>query len=546
MTNKKTTKRALTMSVVSLFLCFTMLLGTTYAWFTDSVISSGNKIQAGTLDIQLFMYTDVDQRVEITDESAPIFGSDESILAQNNVADTLWEPGKTQVVYFAIKNNGSLALKYTVDLFVTAVTKNLNEALVYTIVPDAQYGEIDARSSINWDTAKQVGLGNNMQTDEPVPLYPDDATTPEVEGEHYFALAVHMLEEADNKYQNGSITFDLTVYASQLAYEEDSFGKDYDAEAEYPYVAQKMLDVKESATRIQIKSVASVEFPRVAAADETAPVTLTVAETTVSPNITVTDGYEVKAFDVSVTNVKEGNTEDIYVNLYIGKGFDPQTFKLYHYDDEITCSYDPIEGYVRFTTTSFSPFTVVYDADSEYVVPENQAPEDLPKADLVRREDLENVDHPWGSYGQWSPTEGLDSQLEAAYIFSSIDTAEEAAANPYAAWICDFVVSLDRDLGENQIFLGGNYGSFAWVGFHNGTIMPKANEEVALLTGVGAKFTYLDIVTTVEEFICGVGDVDDALAGATFTVKLRLTNPENSAEYWDVATVTHTFTGAAE
>ena len=53
MTNSKQTKSALFSSVVALLLCFTMLLGTTFAWFTDSASTSVNKIQAGTLDIQL-------------------------------------------------------------------------------------------------------------------------------------------------------------------------------------------------------------------------------------------------------------------------------------------------------------------------------------------------------------------------------------------------------------------------------------------------------------------------------------------------------------
>ena len=88
MTNKKTTKRALMMSVVSLFLCFTMLLGTTYAWFTDSGTSSGNKIMAGTLDIKLFMHTE-NGAVEITNESDPIFGA--AGLAQDDAAATLYE-----------------------------------------------------------------------------------------------------------------------------------------------------------------------------------------------------------------------------------------------------------------------------------------------------------------------------------------------------------------------------------------------------------------------------------------------------------------------
>ena len=110
MTNKKTTKRALMMSVVSLFLCFTMLLGTTYAWFTDSVTSSGNKIMAGTLDIDLFMHNEDGTVVEITDAKEPLFGT--AALAQDS-NNTLWEPGKTQVVYLSLVNNGTLDLPAT-------------------------------------------------------------------------------------------------------------------------------------------------------------------------------------------------------------------------------------------------------------------------------------------------------------------------------------------------------------------------------------------------------------------------------------------------
>ena len=49
----KSTKRSLLLSVLSLMLCITMLLGTTYAWFTDSVTSGKNKIVAGNLDVEL-------------------------------------------------------------------------------------------------------------------------------------------------------------------------------------------------------------------------------------------------------------------------------------------------------------------------------------------------------------------------------------------------------------------------------------------------------------------------------------------------------------
>ena len=53
MMNKKSTKRSLLLSALSLVLCLSMLVGTTFAWFTDSVTSGKNRIVAGNLDVEL-------------------------------------------------------------------------------------------------------------------------------------------------------------------------------------------------------------------------------------------------------------------------------------------------------------------------------------------------------------------------------------------------------------------------------------------------------------------------------------------------------------
>ena len=71
---KKTTKRALVSSIMAIVLCFSMLLGTTFAWFTDTVANTGNKIVAGSLDVQLLMWNGTDY-VDISDSNQPIFGS---------------------------------------------------------------------------------------------------------------------------------------------------------------------------------------------------------------------------------------------------------------------------------------------------------------------------------------------------------------------------------------------------------------------------------------------------------------------------------------
>ena len=225
MTNSKTTKRALVSSVIALVLCFAMLLGTTYAWFTDSVTSTGNKIVAGNLDIDLYMWTSATEKIEITNEAAPIFG--EGAIAQNNNASTLWEPGKTQVAYLSLVNAGSLDLKYRVAIEVKEVsTNNLLDVMTYAITPDATYGTVGA-----WDSAAAKSLNDVTLTN--MTTVANDVTLLNGQ-EHFFALSIHMDELAGNEYMDQSVTFDIKVLAGQLASEADSFGSSYDSLAVYP------------------------------------------------------------------------------------------------------------------------------------------------------------------------------------------------------------------------------------------------------------------------------------------------------------------------
>ena len=100
MDNSKKTKKALYASVMSLVLCCVMLIGTTFAWFTDSATTGVNKIQAGTLDVEL-----VDGQGNSLEGKALEFHDKEG---KTNI---LWEPGATfETGEFKVKNNGSLAL----------------------------------------------------------------------------------------------------------------------------------------------------------------------------------------------------------------------------------------------------------------------------------------------------------------------------------------------------------------------------------------------------------------------------------------------------
>ena len=284
--------------------------------------------------------------------------------------------------------------------------------------------------------------------------------------------------------------------------------------------------------------IATLTVNKTSVEDGVEDIKVVIVEDVPDDRIVVDAGETVKTYDITVTGLKPGNTELVDVELYIGEGLNIAHF--YHNETEI---FDYVynagtNGKIKFATATFSPFTVVYDANSTYVP--GTVPADLPVANVTKYVPTEDI--VWGDYDQWSPTEGIEAKLDAIYQFSCTETVEQVEDSKYANWYCDFYVKLDKDLGENEIFLGGNYGTFGWVGFHNGEMTLEANTELGLLESVTTNpWTYLEVVDYVGSFICGVGNVGDSLEGATFTVMLRLTNPENEAEFYNVATITYTW-----
>ena len=226
----KSTKKSLITSGLALLVSFALLAGTTFAWFTDSVTNQGNKIQAGNLAVDLLM--DKEQNgtyVSIAEEDGAIFDADENGNGYN------WEPGMTQIVYLGVQNKGTLALNYNFILDVTdaGLVGSLEyAALNGTRAADMQgittWEEVVDKATSDMPTTGGVGdvvAGNTTFAPGRV-LEPEETA--------YFAMAVHMKEDADNDYQNGSITIDVNLIAKQAMSETDGFGSNqYDKDAEY-------------------------------------------------------------------------------------------------------------------------------------------------------------------------------------------------------------------------------------------------------------------------------------------------------------------------
>ena len=542
MTNN-TTKRALISSAMALFLCFVMLIGTTFAWFTDTASSTGNVIKTGTLEVELWQHFADGSSVNISETSASIFNHVDADTANGNTANTLWEPGKTQTVYLSIKNNGTLDLKYTVAIEVTDITNNLNEVLTYIITPDATYGTV---------TKADLDFANEGTAVNPGINFAGGDVALGAGLEHFFALSVHMDELAGNEYQGSNITFNIKVLAGQLASEKDSFDDQYDADATYPdgYVTLPAAeDFPVAGYEIPYfdgegNKIGTITVPASALPNGAAGLVYTVDPAAANPDVVVNGAIASYGFNINVEGLVANNTTPILTEVRIDKNVEGD-ISVYHYDEEVAVeSYNPETGMVRFYTTSYSPFTVV-------VTEKTPATDNsLPQAILEECEVETNIE--WKSYGGWAPTSGVEANLDVCYKFIAPHTADTVKNCEYKNWWVDFVLELNAPLGAdgktNEIFLGGKYGSWGWVGFHSGDLELAANTEVPMLGTVSERsddresgWTYEDIVKYVGEFTCGVGNVGNSLEGATITVTLRLTNPDNLAEHYDVNTVTYTF-----
>ena len=224
-------KKALLSSILSLILCVSMFLGSTMAWFTSNVSNTGNRIQAGTLKVDLLMdKQDGNGYVSIADGEGDIF----SESTGNGVS---WEPGKTEIVFLQVKNMGSLALKYNIVLTVkdtdTEDKINLASVLDYAIVNGATAESFAQANITGWETL--VAMDGVEVGDVPrgTITAAQNGQLAEEGSNDCFALAVHMDEDAGNDYQGKTLDIDVQVVAGQLAKEEDSFGNQYDKDATY-------------------------------------------------------------------------------------------------------------------------------------------------------------------------------------------------------------------------------------------------------------------------------------------------------------------------
>ena len=217
--NKKATKRALLTSIMALVMCVVMLVGTTFAWFTDTASTAVNKIQAGNLKVDLQMQKPDGSWVSAKGETL------EFKKATDAPADekVLWEPGCTyELPELRIVNKGNLALKYKISISGAkdATPENDKNDLKLLDVIDWTYSVIGAGG----DATAELGTERHLA-----------AKTGEADVFDTLTIKGQMQTSAGNDYQGMAIEgIAITVVATQDTVEKDSFGNEYDEDAEYP------------------------------------------------------------------------------------------------------------------------------------------------------------------------------------------------------------------------------------------------------------------------------------------------------------------------
>ena len=259
MESSKSTKWALLTSALALLMCVTMLVGATFAWFTDTASTGVNKIQAGNLDIKVEYRTTADGNWQLLDNATDLFGA----------AGTLFEPGHTRVVELRITNAGNLALKYKIGMNVVSETAGTNKAgnpyklsdyLKVGTTSIQQYNPTDQISSLMERLIFQKGdfgmwTARDFANFELEYTSNGNAHALQPGAAQILGIKVYMPETVGNEAnaisteKAASINFGLNVVATQYTVESDSFGTQYDKDAP--------LDFEPVSTAAELKAAAA-------------------------------------------------------------------------------------------------------------------------------------------------------------------------------------------------------------------------------------------------------------------------------------------------
>jgi predicted ribosomally synthesized peptide with SipW-like signal peptide len=233
MTSSKSTKRALMTGALAILMCVAMLIGTTFAWFTDTASTAVNKIQAGNLDVELaYKNSTTGGEFKKADKSTPVFDS-----------NALWEPGHVEYVVLKVSNAGSLALKYKLGINIASETGSTNVlGNEFKLSDHIRFAVLDGDrtgNSVDRDALVAAATADSKLIKEGYTAENHLTATGTDNSQKVVTLVVWMPttvgSEANHKTEVTAPSIDLgiSVAATQDTVEKDSFDNTYDKDAKY-------------------------------------------------------------------------------------------------------------------------------------------------------------------------------------------------------------------------------------------------------------------------------------------------------------------------
>ena len=352
MMNKKVTKSSLMLSVMALLLCVSMLVGSTYAWFTDTVTSSNNAIIAGNLDVDVY-YGDPADENSIKDTTA---------LFSNVVR---WEPGAVAYENLTVVNKGTLALKY--QMIVNFTDENHMIDGDYCLSQILKIGVV--KGGLTDGLSREAVLAEVTEWNSLADF--DDVLAGELLAgavADAYALVIWWEPTADDgnwNVNNGKETddgedflhigFGVSVIATQMMAEEDAFDKTYDEGARFPVNYSTTLGGKFGKIDVE------VEVPAGSFEPTSGEYTLEMSGYSFeNDNTAATLNFDMKLMDGSSkadTGISEYPVEIQLPHPFINA----DNLEVYHNNELVeNATYDAAKRTVSFVTDGFSPFEIKY------------------------------------------------------------------------------------------------------------------------------------------------------------------------------------------
>ena len=394
----KNKKMALLHSVIALLLCVSMLVGSTFAWFTDSVKTGINTIAAGVLDVELYHSNAAVQNEQVN--------ANTKLFMDLQGSPILWEPGVVSFENLRVANAGDLALTYQLALATDNENYIIDGNNQYGLSQILQVGVVEGGITAT-DRAGVVGAVTEWTT---LASFLRSGSLLAAGEETWGVVVYWQPGEDDNRWNlnNGktlnegeTLQIDLGVklVAAQGIHEADSFDKYYDESVSYvaatlDFSAATTIAPEKVSTEGTLTEAVTVgasggqvyaEVPAdVKLADGASALTLSVVTMEESQsNITASKRSEVvNSVDVHIDGVAEDNTVPmvIAINRLFPAGLNSNNVELYHVENGQTMqmtlvdnpvnhnefSYDPLTGNAVIAIASFSEIVVVGDTASPW------------------------------------------------------------------------------------------------------------------------------------------------------------------------------------